>query len=113
MKQDVLALFGAEWFGAAIATLALAQVYILAYGLEGSSSYRYVAETFFFLGVLLFLVLFGLWALRAVLLRAGTTSHWDNLTRMSFTGLIPIIGFVANYQAIYVAVHAVEGPLDH
>ena len=101
MKRSALALFGAEWFGAPIATLALAQVYILAYGLDGARAYRDVAEVFFLLGVLLFIVLFGLWALRAVLLKAAALSHWDNLTRMSFTALIPIIGFVANYQAIY------------
>ena len=101
MKRDVLALFGAEWFGAPIATLAPAQVYILAYGLEGSPGYRDVAEAFFLIGVSLFLLLFSLWALRGILLKAGTLSHWDNLTRMSFTALIPIIGFVANYQAIY------------
>ena len=101
MRRSALALFGAEWFGAPIATLALAQVYILAYGLDGAPGFRNTAEAFFLLGVSLFLVLFVLWTLRTILLRTAALSHWENLTRMSFTALIPIIGFVANYQAIY------------
>lgn len=101
MNRSILSLFGAEWFGAVIATLALAQVYILVYGLEGSTGFRSLAEAIFLLGVVLFFVLFTLWSLHGLLLKSGRLSHWDNLTRMSFMGLIPIIGFVANYQAIY------------
>lgn len=101
MRASFLSLFGAEWFGASIATLALAQVYILAYGLAGATIYRSVGEALFLLGVSLFLILFVLWALGGILLEKGIRSHWDNITRMSFTALIPIIGFVANYQAIY------------
>lgn len=78
-------------------------MYILVYGTEGSVAYRDIAEAFFLLGVAAFLVIFTLWGLRGLLHHdvSLSLSHWHNLTRMSFTALIPIIGFIANYQALY------------
>ncbi|MCL4335411.1 MAG: C4-dicarboxylate ABC transporter [Candidatus Thermoplasmatota archaeon] len=101
MRKSTLNLFGSEWFGIAISTLALAQVYILAFGETGSIAFRYVAEAFSILGISIFVVIFSIWVYRGFALKDHVFSHWNNLTRMSFTALIPIIGFVGNYQLIY------------
>ena len=101
MRNSTLNLFGSEWFGIAISTLALAQIYVLAFGESGNIAFRYVAETFSLLGISLFVVIFGMWAYRGFAMKDRIFSHWNNLTRLSFTALIPIIGFVGNYQLIY------------
>ncbi len=101
MRKSTLNMFGAEWFGIAISTLALAQVYILAFGESGSIAFRYVAESFSMIGISIFLLIFGIWIYRGFAMKDRVFSHWNNLTRLSFTALIPIIGFVANYQLIY------------
>ena len=101
MRKSTLNLFGSEWFGIAISTLALAQVYILAFGETGSVAFRYVAESFSILGISIFVVIFGIWVYRGFAMKDRVFSHWNNLTRLSFTALIPIIGFVSNYQLIY------------
>lgn len=101
MRKSTLSLFGSEWFGIAIATLALAQTYILLFGEFANIVFRYVAESFSILGISIFVVIFSLWIYRGFALKDGIFSHWNNLTRLSFTALIPIIGFVGNYQLIY------------
>ncbi len=101
MRKSTLNIFGSEWFGIAIATLALAQVYILAFGESGNIAFRYVAEAFSIMGISIFLFIFGLWIYRGFAMKDRVFSHWNNLTRLSFTALIPIIGFVGNYQLIY------------
>ena len=101
MRKSILNLFGSEWFGMAISTLALAQVYILAFAETKGIWYNYVAEALSLFGIAIFVVIFSIWVLRAFVLRDRVFSHWNNLTRLSFTALIPIIGFVANYQLIY------------
>jgi hypothetical protein len=52
-------------------------------------------------GISIFLLVLVLWISRSITLRDGAFSHWNNMTRISFTVLIPIIGFVGNYQLIY------------
>lgn len=94
-------MFGSEWFGTSISTLALAQIYILAFGESGNIVFRYTAESFSLFGVSLFIVILGIWVYRGFALKDHIFSHWNNLTRLSFTALIPIIGFVGNYQLIY------------
>ncbi|EQD69867.1 C4-dicarboxylate transporter, partial [mine drainage metagenome] len=94
-------MFGSEWFGISISTLALAQIYILAFGESGSIAFRYVAESFSLLGIAIFVVVFSIWVYRGIVMRDRVSSHWNNLTRLSFTALIPITGFVGNYQLIY------------
>lgn len=101
MRKGTLNVFGSEWFGIAISTLALAQVYILAFGESGSIAFRYIAEAFSILGISIFLTVFILWVYRGFAMKDHVFSHWNNLTRLSFTALIPIIGFVGNYQLIY------------
>jgi tellurite resistance protein TehA-like permease len=101
MRKSTLNLFGSEWFGIAISTLALAQVYILAFGETGSIAFRYVAEAFSILGISIFVVIFSIWVYRGFAMKDRVFSHWNNLTRLSFTALIPIIAFVGNYQLIY------------
>ncbi len=101
MQKSTLNLFGSEWFGIAISTLALAQVYILAFGEFKYMVFRYVAEFFSLLGIFIFLVIFGVWIYRGLTIKDGVFSHWNNLTRFSFTALIPIIGFLGNYQLLY------------
>jgi tellurite resistance protein TehA-like permease len=101
MRKSTLSLFGSEWFGIAISTLALAQVYILVFGETGSIYMRYVAEAFTVLGISIFVVVFSIWVYRGFAMKDRVFSHWNNLTRLSFTALIPIIGFVGNYQLIY------------
>jgi tellurite resistance protein TehA-like permease len=101
MRKSTLNLFGSEWFGIAISTLALAQVYILAFGETDSIAFRYVAEAFSILGISIFVVIFSIWVYRGFAMKDRVFSHWNNLTRLSFTALIPIIAFVGNYQLIY------------
>ncbi len=101
MRKSTLSIFGSEWFGIAISTLALAQVYILAFDESGSVAFRYAAEAFSLMGISIFLFIFGLWIYRVFAVNDRAFSHWNNLTRFSFTALIPIIGFLGNYQLIY------------
>ena len=101
MKNSTLNLFGSEWFGISISTLALSQVYILIFELTGRYAFHEVAEVMMILGWSIFAVLFFLWASRAIKTGEKIMSHWDNLTRLSFLALIPIVGFVGNYQLIY------------
>ncbi|MCL4421331.1 MAG: C4-dicarboxylate ABC transporter, partial [Candidatus Thermoplasmatota archaeon] len=89
MRKSILNLFGSEWFGMAISTLALAQVYILAFGETKGIWYNYVAEALSLFGIAIFVVIFSIWVLRAFVLRDRVFSHWNNLTRLSFTALIP------------------------
>ena len=101
MRKSTINLFGSEWFGIAISTLALAQVYILIFGQFHNILLRYVAEAFTLIGLAIFVIIISIWTLRSFVVRDGVFSHWNNLTRMSFIALIPIIGFVGNYQLIY------------
>ena len=101
MKNSTLNLFGSEWFGISISTLALSQIYILIFELTGRYAFHEVAEVMMILGWSIFAVLFFLWAARAIKTGEKIMSHWDNLTRLSFLALIPIVGFVGNYQLIY------------
>ena len=101
MRKSTLSLFGSEWFGISIATLALAQTYILLFGEYTTIILRYVAEGFSILGISIFVVTLSIWIYRGFAIKDGIFSHWNNLTRLSFTALIPIIGFVGNYQLIY------------
>ncbi len=101
MRKSTLSMFGSEWFGISISTLALAQVYILAFGESGSIVFRYAAESFSLLGIAIFVVIFSIWVYRGIVMRDHVFSHWNNLTRLSFTALIPITCFVGNYQLIY------------
>ncbi len=101
MKNSTLNLFGSEWFGISISTLALSQIYILIFELTGRYAFHEVAEVMMILGWSIFAVLFFLWAARAIKTGEKIISHWDNLTRLSFLALIPIVGFVGNYQLIY------------
>ena len=100
MKNKAMKTFGSEWFGISISTLALAQVYLLIYGMEGSIAYRYVAEALTFAGLLLFGIIFTMWVSRGISSMGNGRTHWDNLTRLSFIALIPIVGFVGNAQLI-------------
>ena len=101
MRKSTLNLFGSEWFGMAISTLALAQIYILAFGETGDIWYNYLAEGLSILGIIIFLVILTIWIIRGLAIRDKVFTHWNNLTRLSFVALIPITGFVANYQLIY------------
>jgi tellurite resistance protein TehA-like permease len=101
MRKSTINLFGSEWFGISISTLALAQVYILIFGEFHNILLRYVAESFTLIGLAIFVIIFSTWIVRGFVIKDGVFSHWNNLTRMSFTALIPIIGFVGNYQLIY------------
>ncbi|OWP55237.1 MAG: C4-dicarboxylate ABC transporter [Cuniculiplasma sp. C_DKE] len=101
MRKSTLNMFGSEWFGIAISTLALSQIYILSYGETGNVWYNYLAEAFSITGIILFLVILVIWIIRGLAIRDKVFTHWNNLTRLSFVALIPIIGFVANYQLIY------------
>ena len=62
---------------------------------------RYVAESFTFIGLATFVFIFLIWIVRGFVIKDSVFSGWNNLTRMSFTALIPIVGFVGNYQLIY------------
>ncbi|MCL4331396.1 MAG: C4-dicarboxylate ABC transporter [Candidatus Thermoplasmatota archaeon] len=101
MKSSTLNLFGSEWFGISISTLALAQVYILIFGITDIYAFHEVAEAVMILGWSIFALIFILWGARAIKAGEKIISHWDNLTRLSFLALIPIVGFVGNYQLIY------------
>ncbi len=100
MDRKFLSTFGSEWFGISIATLALAEVYILSYGQTGYEPYNVLGEIFMFLGLIFFVAIFILWATRGILVRDSIHGHWENLSRLSFIALIPIIGFVGNSQLI-------------
>jgi len=101
MNKAVLSIFGSEWFGISISTLALAQGFILLF-LETHYIYlKFVAESMTFLGLFIFIVIFILWILRGLTASGVRLSHWNNLTRLSFTALIPIVGFVLNYQLFF------------
>ncbi|MGP6207778.1 C4-dicarboxylate ABC transporter [Cuniculiplasma sp. SKW3] len=101
MNKSSISLIGSEWFGIPIATLALAEVYILIYGQTGYLPYSIIGEIFTLLGISIFLVVLVLWIARALLYRDALFSHWNNLTRLSFVAIIPIIGFVSDSQLIY------------
>jgi len=100
MDRDLISTFGSEWFGVSIATLALAEVYILIFQQTGIYVFSDIGEIFMFLGIAIFIGIFVLWATRGLIVREKTAGHWNNLTRLSFIALIPIIGFVANSQLI-------------
>jgi len=101
MNKAVLSIFGSEWFGISISTFALAQGFILLF-LETHYIYlKFVAESMTFLGLFIFIVIFILWILRGLTASGVRLSHWNNLTRLSFTALIPIVGFVLNYQLFF------------
>ncbi len=101
MNRNVLSVFGSEWFGISISTLALAQVFILLFSQSHYIYFKYVAEIITSLGLLIFVIIFYLWVIRALTSSGIKLSHWNNLTRLSFTALIPIIGFVLNYQLFF------------
>lgn len=101
MSHNTLSVFGSEWFGMSIATLALAEVYVLAYQQDGFLPFFYTGKILMFLGIILFIVIFVLWSVRGVVVHDRAHGHWDNLTRLSFVSLIPIIGFVSNSQLLY------------
>ncbi len=101
MKKSTLNLFGSEWFGISISTLALSQVYILLYVVTDIYIFHEVAEVVMILGWSVFALILFLWGVRAIKTGEKIISHWDNLTRLSFLALIPIVGFVGNYQLIY------------
>ncbi|OWP56352.1 MAG: C4-dicarboxylate ABC transporter [Thermoplasmatales archaeon B_DKE] len=101
MRKSTLNLFGSEWFGISISTLALAQVYILVFAEYPNIVFKYIAESLSILGISIFLVIFAIWIYRGFAMKDRVFSHWNNLTRLSFTALIPIVGFVGNYQLIY------------
>jgi len=97
-QNSSLKVFGSEWFGISVATLALAQVYVLAYQISKSIIFWYTGEFFSILGISIFAVLFVIWIIRLIKIRDGT--HWNSLTRFSFVSLIPIIMFVSNAQLL-------------
>ena len=101
MRKSILTLFGSEWFGVSISTLAVAQVYILFSGEFSNLFFNYVAEIFSLFGLTIFVIVFIVWVIRAFIISDGVFSHWNNLTRMSFVSLIPITMFVGTYQLIY------------
>lgn len=101
MQRSVFSLFCSEWFGISISTLALAQLYILLSQEFHLEFLGLIAEFLSISGISIFLLVLVLWISRSITLRDGTFSHWNNMTRLSFTALIPIIGFVGNYQLIY------------
>ncbi|MEM0155818.1 MAG: C4-dicarboxylate ABC transporter [Thermoplasmataceae archaeon] len=100
MKKNTLKTVGSEWFGIPISTLALAQVYLLIFNRENNPIYRDAGEVLSFTGLLIFAIIFVLWVIRGFSSQAKEGSHWDNLTRLSFIALIPIVGFVGNAQMI-------------
>lgn len=101
MNKAVLSIFGSEWFGISISTLALAQVFMLLFSHIHYISLKFFAEILTFLGLIIFIVIFILWVMRALTSSGVKLSHWNNLTRLSFTALIPIVGFVLNYQLFF------------
>ena len=61
---------------------------------------KYTGEVFFYLGVIIFVVIFVLWSVRGLTIHDKKWSHWNSLTRLSFIALIPIISFVMNHILI-------------
>ena len=100
MKNKLLYAFGSEWFGMAIATLAVAQVFFLVSRYLENLTLKYTGEVFFYLGVIIFVVIFVLWSVRGLTIHDKKWSHWNSLTRLSFIALIPIISFVMNHILI-------------
>ena len=98
MKKRLFIPFGSEWFGIPISTLALAQVYLLIYGREHDIVYRYIGEGLTFTGLLIFAIIFVMWVVSSLSSCGKKHAHWENLTRLSFIALIPIVGFVGNAQ---------------
>jgi len=98
-KEEVIT--GAEWFGIPIATLALAQIYILLFQHYNTLVYKNIAEFFTLLGLVIFVLIFIIWIYTVFESHETILTHWDNLTRLSFIALIPIIGFVLNFQLLY------------
>ena len=100
MKKRLFIPFGSEWFGIPISTLALAQVYLLIFGREHGIVYRYIGEGLTFTGLLIFAIIFVMWVVSSLSSRGKKHAHWENLTRLSFIALIPIVGFVGNAQLL-------------
>ena len=102
-ERSMLQIFGSEWFGIPISTLALSQVYIMMFGHYSNLAFRYVAEALTFTSIALFLFIFAMWITRGITSgnRLNGGFHWDNLTRLSFISLIPIMGFVGNSQLLF------------
>jgi hypothetical protein len=71
MRKSTINLFGSEWFGIAISTLALAQVYILIFGQFHNILLRYVAESFTIIGLGIFVIIFSIWIVRGFVIRDG------------------------------------------
>ena len=101
--RSMMQIFGSEWFGIPISTLALSQVYILIFELYHNLIFRYIGETLTFAAIILFAFIFAMWVIRGITSKDGKkeSSHWDNLTRLSFISLIPIMGFVGNSQLLF------------
>ncbi|MEM0140166.1 MAG: C4-dicarboxylate ABC transporter, partial [Ferroplasma sp.] len=100
IKLNKLYVFGSEWFGIAISTLALAQVLFLMSREVKNSSYATAGDILVILGILIFLVVMVLWIARGLTIHDKKCTHWNNLTRLSFTALIPIIMFVLSHLLI-------------
>ncbi|MEM0158254.1 MAG: C4-dicarboxylate ABC transporter [Thermoplasmataceae archaeon] len=100
MHKNFVKAFGSEWFGVSIGTLALAEVYLLAYGQFKFAALNLAGEFFSFLGIAIFAAVLILWIIHNLSTGDKVSSHWHNLTRLSFVSLIPIICFVGNYQLI-------------
>ena len=83
MKSSTLNLFGSEWFGISISTLALAQVYILIFGLTDISAFHETAEVVMIIGWSIFAFIFILWGARAIKPGEKIVSHWDRLQTSS------------------------------
>ena len=100
---NMLQIFGSEWFGIPISTLALSQVYILIFEHYHDLVFLYIGETLTFAAIILFAFIFAIWITRGIASRKekNGNSHWDNLTRLSFISLIPIMGFVSNSQLLF------------
>jgi tellurite resistance protein TehA-like permease len=100
MKKRLFDPFGSEWFGIPISTLALAQVYLLIFGRAHDIIFKYVGEALTFTGLLIFGIIFVMWVVSTVSSHGKKHAHWENLTRLSFIALIPIVGFVGNAQLL-------------
>ena len=66
MKNKILYIFGSEWFGMVIATLAVSQVFFLVSKYLVNIDLKYTGEVFFGLGIIMFIVIFILWAIRGL-----------------------------------------------
>ncbi|AGO60039.1 SLAC1 family transporter [Ferroplasma acidarmanus] len=100
MKNKILYIFGSEWFGMVIATLAVSQVFFLVSKYLVNIDLKYTGEVFFGLGIIMFIVIFILWAIRGLTIHDKKYLHWNNLTRLSFIALIPIILFIMDHILI-------------